>query len=77
MIRGRLVEGCLFSRSTRSVPLLKKKELCRKYFAWTNKRCGLVLRTDESKINIFGLDGKQFDCRPPNKEFDSSCIKKQ
>ena len=75
-IIGCLVEANLFSRLSRSVPLLKKrhikarKEFCHKYSAWKNKKWGTVLWTDESKFNIFGSDGKQFVCRPPNKEFD-------
>ena len=62
-IRGCLVEASLFSRSPRSVPLLKKrhvkarKEFCHKYSAWTNKKWGTILWTDESKFNIFGSDG--------------------
>ena len=81
-IRGRLVEANLFSRSPRSVPLLKKqhikarKEFCHKYSAWTTKKWGTVSWTDESKFNIFGSDGKQFVRRPPNKEFDPYYTKK-
>ena len=73
MVRGPLVEGNLFSRSPRSVPLLKKrhvkarKEFCHKYSAWTNKKWALVLWAYKSKVNIFGSDGKQFVRRPPNK----------
>ena len=64
------------------MPLLKKrhikarKEFCHKYSAWTNKKWGTVLWTDESKFNIFGSDGKQFVRRPPNKEFDPHYTKK-
>ena len=81
-IRGRLVEANLFSRSPRRVPLLKKrhikarKKFCHKYSAWTNKKWGTVLWTDESKFNIFGSDGKRFVRRPPNKEFDPHYTKK-
>ena len=80
-IRGHLVEANLFSRSPRSVPLLKKRHIKArkefyKYFAWTNKKWGTVLWTDESKFNIFGSDGKQFVRRPPNKEFDPHYTKK-
>ena len=64
------------------MPLLKKrhikarKEFCHKYSAWTNKKWGTVLWTDESKFNIFGSDGKQFVRRPSNKEFDPHYTKK-
>ena len=53
-----------------------RKEFCHKYSAWTNKKWGTVLWTDESKFNIFGSDGKQFVRRPPNKEFDPYYTKK-
>ena len=53
-----------------------RKEFCHKYSAWTNKKWGTVLWTDESKFNIFESDGKQFVRRPSNKEFDPHYTKK-
>lgn len=79
-IRNRLQEVGLMGRSPRRVPLLSKKNiqkrlefarrhLCRKN--WNN-----VLWSDETKVNLFGSDGKSFVRRPANAAFDPKYTKK-
>lgn len=79
-IRNRLQEAELKSRSPRKVPLLSKKNIKKRLiFArqhlhrenWRN-----VLWSDETKINLFGSDGRMFVRRPKNKEFDPKYTKK-
>lgn len=78
-IRRRLVEGCLYGRSARHVPKLSKKNVrdrmtfAKNHLDWNGpegiKKWRNILWSDESKINMFGSDGKQYVRRPINKEF--------
>lgn len=79
-IRNRLREAGLMGRSARKVPLLSKKNIKKRLeFAiqhlgrenWRN-----VLWSDETKINLFGSDGKTFVRRPANSEFNPKYTKK-
>lgn len=67
-------------RSPRKVPLLSKKNMQKRLiFAkqhqhrsnWKN-----ILWSDETKINLFGSDGKTYVRRPKNKEYDPKYTKK-
>ena len=69
-IRNRLIAKDLWAHSARKVPYLSKKTICNiKIFAkkrllrenWEN-----VLWSDETKVNWFGSDGKQYVRRPKN-----------
>lgn len=79
-IRNRLSEAGLMARSPRRVPFLSKKNVQQRLdFAnrhlfhknWSN-----VLWSDETKINLFGSDGKMHVRRPKNSEFDPKYTKK-
>lgn len=73
-IRRRLLNASLPSRSPRKVPLLSKKNIRdRLTFARTNlhrPNWKNVLWSDETKVNLFGSDGKQYVRRPANAAFD-------
>lgn len=85
-IRRRLCESNLHGRSPRKVPLLSAKNIRdRKKFAkdhseWKgpegSKKWRNVLWSDESKINLFGSDGRCYVRRPPGKEFNVRFTKK-
>lgn len=73
-IRNRLISGGLKAYSARKVPYLSRKNItCRLSFAkkhllranWKN-----VLWSDETKINLFGSDGKVHVRRPKNSAYD-------
>lgn len=73
-IRNRLREAGFNGRSARKVPYLSKNNVNQRLqFAqrhllrenWKN-----VLWSDETKVNIFGSDGRMFVRRPPNAEFN-------
>lgn len=79
-IRNRLIENDLKAYSPREVPLLSKKHIAnrlsfaKRYIArqnWNN-----VLWSDETKINMFGSDGKIYVRRPKNTAFDPKYTKK-
>lgn len=80
-IRRRLQDAKLPARVARKIPYLSKKNIQqRKQFAsnhlnWCKgegiKKWRNILWSDESKINMFGSDGRSFVRRPPGKEFDA------
>ena len=73
-IRNRLIAKDLWAHSARKVLYLSKTNICNiKIFAkkrllrenWKN-----VLWSDETKVNLFGSDGKQYVRRPKNTSHD-------
>lgn len=79
-IRNRLIENDLKAHSARRVPFLNKKHVEKRVcFAkrheirknWKN-----VLWSDETKINLFGSDGRPHVRRPKNTAFDPRYTKK-
>lgn len=79
-IRNRLIEAGMKARSPRKVPLLSTQNI-KKRLLFANQHLSRenwknVLWSDETKINLFGSDGKMFVRRPKNKAFDSRYTKK-
>lgn len=77
-VRRRLLESKLPARSPRKVPLLSRKNIMkRQIFAknhidWQGPDMGKkwrhILWSDETKINLFNSDGKQYVRRPSKQE---------
>ena len=73
-IRNRLIEKGLKAQSTRTVPYLKETHMQNRIaFAKKHLKCENwknVLWSDETKINLFGSDGKQYVRRQKNIAYD-------
>lgn len=85
-IRRRLVENNLLGRSARKVPCLSLKNVGQR-LTFANERVNWygdvgirkwrnILWSDESKVNLFGSDGRRYVRRPPNQEFNVRYTKK-
>lgn len=78
-VRNRLLSHGLPARTSRKVPFISSKNRkARKAFAlryadWVGpngtKKWRNILWTDESKMNLFGSDGRHYVRRPPNQAF--------
>lgn len=78
-IRRRLVENNLNGRSARRVPLLSNKNIksrllyAKEHADWNGdeniKKWRNILWSDESKVNMFGSDGRRYVRRPVNEGF--------
>lgn len=75
-VRRRLNEAGLFGRVARKKPFINKRnrikrtEFANNHKQWTINQWKFVLWSDETKINRFGSDGRQYVRRPRRKEFD-------
>lgn len=75
-VRRRLNEAGLLGRIPRKKPFLSEDNRCRRlafarrYRDWSLREWKNVLWTDETKITLYGSDGKKYIRRPKNKEFD-------
>ena len=77
-VRRRLLESTLPARTPRKVPLLgrknimKRKIFAKNHIAWRGpditKKWRNILWSDETKINLFNSDGKQYVRRPSKQE---------
>lgn len=83
-VRRRLGEANLFGRSARKVPLLSKLNIKQRlkfaesHETWINDRASKwrnILWTDETKINLFGSDGRLYVRRPPNQAYNPKYTK--
>lgn len=85
-VRRRLVQGNLHGRIARKVPLLNKRNItlrlkfAKDHLDWAgqegSKKWRNILWTDETKINLFGNDGRQTVRRPTSQEFKPQYTKK-
>lgn len=82
-VRRRLLENKLRGCAAQKVPQLSKKNIkhrvnfAKKHLANTDpEKWTKVLWTDESKVNLFGSDGRHYVRRPPNTSLLSKYTKK-
>lgn len=82
-VRRRLAENNLHGRSARRVPYLSAKNIqqrlkfAKKHSQWSgNEGWHNILFSDETKINLFQSDGRQYVRRPPKQEFRPQYTKK-
>jgi len=85
-VRRRLQEQSLNGRIARKVPMLSKKNIKKRidfannHVNWIgdegSNKWRHILWTDETRINLFGSDGRNYVRRPPNTEFMSQYTKK-
>lgn len=85
-IRRRLQDCNLKARVARKVPLLSKRNIqnhlnfAKRHKDWTGPenvtKWRNILWSDETKINLFGNDGKRLVRRPPNTELSPKYVKK-
>lgn len=86
-VQRRLVEKNLHGRVARKVPLHSSRhvkhrlEFAARHLNWNGiegkKKWRNILWTDESKVNLFGSDGKTYVRRPPLTEFNPKYTKKK
>ena len=82
-IRKRLADCGLKAYIRRKKPFLspekKKKRLewAEAHKHWTVENWKSVIFSDESKFNIFGLDGRRYCWRKPGQEFDERYVQKE
>lgn len=85
-VQRRLVENNLHGRTARKVPLHSSRNVNQRiifsnsHLNWVGtegiKKWRNILWTDESKVNLFGSDGKTYVRRPPSTEFNPKYTKK-
>lgn len=85
-IRRRLQEQSLHGRVARKVPLLSAKNIrnridfAKQHLDWAGsngiKKWRNILWSDETKMNLFGSDGRTYVRRPPGREFLPAYTKK-
>ena len=80
-IRRRLQGFNLPARSPKKTPLSKRNikkrlQFAKKYLNWKKENWGLILWSDESKINLINSDGRSYVRRPKNTAFHPKYTKK-
>lgn len=85
-VRRRMTEANLHGRIARKVPFLSKRNIkqrisfAQEHKDWNGesmiKKWRNILWSDETKINMFGSDGRTYVHRPPTQEFASRYTKK-
>ena len=79
-IRKRLAKAGLHGRRPRKKPLLtpqmRKARLswAKEHIGWTEQQWNRVIFSDETKVNLFGSDGRVYVRRRSSEEYHSNCI---